>query len=246
MPVYPSGRCSLQSMCKAPTGDFFYRCYYCEGRFHSPILGCCVHVTTEGLTDPTENGDAFACLECYNQPPPQQPSRQVVTQQALIDVQDEEEQEEQQEDQQEDQQEEEQEKQEEEEQEEPTVVAQKCTYRMCKVKSTTMPLFPCASHKCDSGLVHDVCFNHMLASKNIPSEERSYGDTSERTCNKSCHNLHVKTIKDKELLDKFTPSQRVDWNKDGSMRVLLDIITTEGNWEHFQGGGFHGGRTRES
>jgi hypothetical protein len=89
------------------------------------------------------------------------------------------------------------------EEEEPT---KKCTYRLCKVKTTTMPLFPCASNKCDSGLVHDVCFNHMLAAKNIPSEERSYGDTSDRTCNKLCLNNHLKTIKDKDLLDKFTPS----------------------------------------
>jgi hypothetical protein len=27
---------------------------------------------------------------------------------------------------------------------------------------------------------------------------------------------------------------------------LLDILTTEGNWEHFQGGGHHGGQIKDS
>jgi hypothetical protein len=52
-------------------------------------------------------------------------------------------------------------------------------------------------------------------------------------------------VKDKTA-EMANPSQRVDWNKDGSMKVLLDILTTEGNWEHFHGGGHHGGRTKDS
>ena len=133
-----------------------------------------------------------------------------------------------------------------------TTRAGPCCIKKCKV--TEVSCYPCASaqfetdekKKCPKQ-IHILCFERMLEDQAITPVENEEDGSNYVVCGKRCLN-RVK----KYFVDKNTPkSKRSLWSNDGptdevsSMKILLDWITTEGNYSLYRGD-TQSGKTKSS
>jgi hypothetical protein len=122
----------------------------------------------------------------------------------------------------------------------------------CKLKkkcpNPTADLLNCWFEQC-TGWIHKGCCNLLLDKYEVPSDERpSAGDVQAVTeepvvfCTKGCHAKWRSFTKKKEkeaaaAAKAATKKKRkVPWEEDGSMDVLMEWLTTEGNYASYCGG----------
>ena len=86
----------------------------------------------------------------------------------------------------------------------------------------------CWKEDCNN-LVHAHCSKLLLDFKQIPVDDRPK-DTY--FCGKRCINSWQKKKKDEAAASEKT---RIPWETDGSMKILLDWLTTEGNYAQYCG-----------
>lgn len=106
--------------------------------------------------------------------------------------------------------------------------------------------------------MHAPCSKMMLDSCEIPNSLRP-ADESTVFCTKTCYTKWAKKQtsaekkeerdKEKKALEEKKEKAKADrtkkpWNEDGSLAVLIDWITTEGNWSKFQGGTGNNGESK--
>lgn len=127
-----------------------------------------------------------------------------------------------------------------------------CGFRKCKVKSTSVVLVECAgkSKNCKN-YVHNVCFYEGIFKPQVEKSEQPMDDPplGIAACSVNCW----KAIQKKLECEKQQPEpegksrrQRTTWEDDGSIKVLLDWITTEGNYDKYVGGNGNTGETKAS
>jgi hypothetical protein len=109
----------------------------------------------------------------------------------------------------------------------------RCSIRGCKVdKSDNRPVFKCSAHDCPK-MGHRLCFSRVL--DNLKLQPIEIDDDVKYACTKKCYN---------GLKALITGTSRAVWTKDGptgpsdstnSESVLLDWMTTEGNFRDYRG-----------
>jgi hypothetical protein len=122
----------------------------------------------------------------------------------------------------------------------------------CPVKSD--PLYNCWDDECD-GWTHEKCSEMLLVRYNIdvaarPStEERNSADEPVVFCKKGCYLkwLAAGKRKAKEEAKAATApkkTRKVSWETDGSLDVLMEWITTEGNYAEYCGANNNRGKSK--
>lgn len=109
----------------------------------------------------------------------------------------------------------------------------KCQVRGCKVKGAERR--PCAADGCPK-FVHLICYQGIVLRDKSGSDLPPLPD-NHVCCTKACYSIVTKSLSGSE-------SNRGKWNSDGkggpddphtSMKILLDWMTTEGNYSRFCG-----------
>lgn len=95
----------------------------------------------------------------------------------------------------------------------------------------------CCREECE-GYIHVVCCKLLLDRYNVKVEDRPK-DSSMVFCTLTCHKKWAAAVKkDKRNADKAqapVKKKRVPWEEDGSLTVLMDWLTTEGNYAAYCG-----------
>lgn len=138
-------------------------------------------------------------------------------------------------------------------------------YRICKLfdKRAKCPgndagevLYGCANPKCDK-FSHWTCSKLLLDHHKVPGESRPTNETVV-FCTKTCFGKWEAKQKaerrEKERAAskaakeaaKGKDGQAQPWDADGSMEVLIDWITTEGNWAKYCGGAGNNGKSKRA
>jgi hypothetical protein len=115
----------------------------------------------------------------------------------------------------------------------------------CPVRNNPPDLHNCWREDCD-GMIHEPCSKLLLDRFSIPLEERPLvTDGTEDPivfCTKTCYlkwlaeqKKKMKEAKKAAAAESETKKRKVPWEQDGSLSVLMEWITTEGNYSAYAG-----------
>lgn len=132
----------------------------------------------------------------------------------------------------------------------------------CKLKSKCPNqgglLYNCWDLDCN-GWMHGKCSELLLTRYSIPEEDRPKEDDVTVSgepvvfCKKGCHSRWITARKReakaeaqaaKAVAEKNKKRKKIPWEDDGSMDVLLDWLTTEGNYAEYCGANGNKGKTK--
>jgi hypothetical protein len=129
----------------------------------------------------------------------------------------------------------------------PVAMSMECKLKK-KCPNPTADLLNCWFEQC-TGWIHEGCCNLLLDKYEVPSDERpSVVDVQAGTeepvvfCTKGCHAKWRSFTKKKEKESAAAAKaptkkkRKVPWEEDGSMDVLMEWLTTEGNYASYCGG----------
>jgi len=117
----------------------------------------------------------------------------------------------------------------------------KCGYPQCRNKDADVISEECAFPGCKRR-IHRICYSRLVKEFDPSSEAEN---TSSMFCTRRC----LKKWKRKQTEEsRRDPSKkrRVLWTADGSLAVLMNWLTTEGNYNKYVGGSKNNGRTKSS
>jgi hypothetical protein len=129
-------------------------------------------------------------------------------------------------------------------------VTRKCHHRSCPLGKKTGPAFQlleCCHHKCDK-VMHFACYERFVLLKN--AIENPFPDKPETVF---CTKLHLNRGSNYIKTDDEA-FKNIQWDKDGkdgaddpnnSMSVLLDWLTSPGNYSKYKGDTSTGGKTKK-
>ena len=114
----------------------------------------------------------------------------------------------------------------------------------CPLKDIPRQPINCWRPDCD-GFIHGQCCNLLLDHYSVPQEERPQaedcGDEALVFCTKTCYlkwwaekKKRLKEAK-KSASEAEVKKRKVPWEEDGSLSVLLEWLTTEGNYSVYAG-----------
>lgn len=134
--------------------------------------------------------------------------------------------------------------------------------RQCRLKNKCphkdAPLFNCCDAQCD-GWMHEGCSNLLLNKHSIPTADRP--DPESRTeidepfvfCKKGCYTKWFSGRKkeakalaaaEKKAAENSSRKKKVPWEEDGSLTILVDWLTVEGNYAEYCGATGNKGKTK--
>jgi hypothetical protein len=129
----------------------------------------------------------------------------------------------------------------------------------CNLKSKcpnkTDPLYNCWDADCD-GWMHSKCSDLLLARYEVPatarpseSDKNSSDDAPVVFCKKGCYSkwFAAKKRAEKEAAKASKPpakKRKLPWEEDGTLEVLMEWLTTEGNYAEYCGSNGNKGKTK--
>lgn len=118
----------------------------------------------------------------------------------------------------------------------------KCHLKACKKQELAYPCMnfdKCAKH------IHDQCCNNLMDYHSINQEKRP--SQGKYVCGKRCLNTWLKAQEESNNpIDGPPKKKRIMWEKDGSLKLLLNWLTTEENYSKYCGGNNNDGTTKKA
>jgi hypothetical protein len=111
----------------------------------------------------------------------------------------------------------------------------------CPLKDKeTGDIRPCWRQDCD-GFMHGHCSKLLLDRHEVPAEDRPDMEDTVVFCTKTCYSKWIASKKkmakaaSKAAAESEVKKRKVSWEEDGSLTVLMDWLTTEGNYSSYAG-----------
>jgi hypothetical protein len=111
----------------------------------------------------------------------------------------------------------------------------------CPLKDkTTEDLHECWREDCDA-LMHGLCSKLLLDRYKIPAEDRPELEENIVFCTKTCYSKWLAAKKkiekaaSKAAADAEVKKRKVPWEEDGTLSILMDWLTTKGNYSAYAG-----------
>jgi hypothetical protein len=120
-------------------------------------------------------------------------------------------------------------------------MSQQCKLKgKCPLKDkTTVDIHRCWKEDCD-GFMHGHCSKLLLDRYEVPVEDRPDGEDTVVFCTKTCYSKWL--VAKKKMVKAATKAaesegkkRKVPWEEDGTLTILLDWLTTEGNYSSYAG-----------